>query len=62
MHWLMIAGSMILTACGSWMMRITWLLRMPIGVRGLGLSLGHGVDAGAEHLGEDRPVVEDQAR
>ncbi len=30
MHWLMMAGSMILTACGSWMMRITWFLRMPI--------------------------------
>ena len=29
MHWLMIAGSMILTACGSWTMRMTWFLRMP---------------------------------
>ncbi len=30
MHWLMIAGSMIFTACGSSTMFITWVLRMPI--------------------------------
>ena len=30
MHWLMIAGSMILTACGSRTMFITAVLRMPI--------------------------------
>ena len=29
-HWLMIAGSMIFTACGSCTMFITWLLRMPM--------------------------------
>ena len=28
-HWLMIAGSMIFTACGSWIRFITWPLRMP---------------------------------
>ena len=30
MHWLMIAGSMILTACGISTMFMTWVLRMPI--------------------------------
>ena len=30
MHWLMIAGSMILTACGSSTMFMTWDLRIPI--------------------------------
>ena len=29
-HWLMIAGSMIFTACGSSTCVITWVLRMPM--------------------------------
>ena len=29
-HWLMIAGIMILTACGSSTIQMTWLLRMPM--------------------------------
>jgi hypothetical protein len=29
-HWLTIAGSMILTACGSSTWVITWVLRIPI--------------------------------
>ena len=39
-HWLMIAGSMIFTACGSSTMFITWLLRMPMAYAASACPLG----------------------
>ena len=59
-HWLMIAGIMIFTAWGSRTMFITWDLRMPMAYAASAWPFGHGVDAGAEHLGEHGAVVERQ--
>ena len=39
-HWLMIAGIMIFTACGSWMIIITWPLRMPMAYAASACPLG----------------------
>ena len=41
-------------------MFITWRLAHPDGVRRLRLTARHGQDAGPEHLGQHRPVVERQ--
>ena len=47
---------MIFTACGSSTMFITWVLRMPMAYAASRLPARHRVDAGAEHLGEHRPL------
>ena len=56
----MIAGIMILTACGSSTMFITCVLRMPMAYAASAWPVRDGVDAGAEHLGEHGAVVEGQ--
>ena len=59
--WLISAGSMIRTACGSSTSRRVCPRPSPIDMRRLALAARQRQDAGAHDLGDDRAVVERQA-